>query len=168
MIKYQLFPRTMAITPELQGVLLIFQSLYKSIDSDKHKFSSDKVLKKISKRLVDLGYSVEMGKSSSKKILVPVSFGINGKPEKSFNADALSINRDIVIEVEAGRAYTNHQFLKDIFQAAVMIEVRFLVLAVRNSYRTSDDFTKVYRFIDVMFSSGRINLDLDGVLLIGY
>lgn len=168
MIKYQLFPRTNPLTSDLQEVLLVFQTLYKSIDSEKHKFSSDRVLKKVSKRLVDIGYSVETGKVTKKKILVPVSFGINGKPEKSFNADALSLNREIVIEVEAGRAYTNFQFLKDIFQAATMIDVKYLVIAVRNSYRTSDDFTKVYKFIDIMYGSGRIKLDLEGILLIGY
>jgi len=168
MLKYQLFPRTKALTTDLQDVLMAFQAVYKSIDSSKHKFSSDHVLKKVSKRLQGLGYTVETGKEVKQKILVPVAFGINGKPDKSFNADALSVNRDIVIEVEAGRAYTNLQFLKDIFQASMMIEVKYLVIAVRNSYRTSDDFTKIYKFIEVMYGSGRITLDLEGILLIGY
>jgi hypothetical protein len=168
MIKYQMFPRTIAMTPELQEVLLVFQSLYKSINSDKHKFSSDRVLKKVSRRLLDLGYSVETGKTRAKMVVVPVSFGVNGKPEKSFHADALSVNGDIVIEVEAGRAYTNFQFLKDIFQAAMMIDVQYLVIAVRNSYRASDDFAKIHKFIDVMYTSQRIKLDLEGILLIGY
>ena len=41
-------------------------------------------------------------------------FGKNGKLEKSFEADALNTSRKTVLEVEAGRGVTNHQFLKDL------------------------------------------------------
>lgn len=40
-----------------------------------------------------------------------------------------------VVEVEAGRALTNYQFLKDLFEACMMNKAEFLVVAVRNSYR---------------------------------
>ena len=49
---------------------------------------------------------------------------------------------------EAGRAVYNNQFLKDIFQACMMFEVEYLVIAVLNEYsslsngkpRTSNSF----------------------------
>ena len=39
-------------------------------------------------------------------------FGLNDQIDKSFNADAVSSDGKIVIEVEAGRAVDNNQFLK--------------------------------------------------------
>jgi len=168
MLKYQLFPKTQPLTDQLLGVIEVFNAASNSIDSMSYKYSSNEVLKHVLPGLKKGGYNVEAGQKAADKILVPVFFGLNGKPEKSFNADAVSNNGEIVIEIEAGRAYTNHQFLKDIFQAAMMVDVKYLVIAVRNTYRLSDDFTKIYRFIDLMFSSDRIRLKLEGILLIGY
>ena len=73
-----------------------------------------------------------------------------------------------MLEVEAGRAVTNYQFLKDLFQACVMDEVDYLGLAVRKVYKSSADFDKVYDFLDTLYTSGRLRLPLKGVLLIGY
>ena len=53
--------------------------------------------------------------------------GLNGQPEKSFEADAFHRAWDC-FEVEAGRAVVNNQFLKDLFQAIVMHGVDYLVL----------------------------------------
>lgn len=83
-------------------------------------------------------------------------------------ADAIHFNERIVVEVEAGRAVVNNQFLKDIFQASMMVDIEYLVLAVRNTYRGSDDFQKVYNFLDTLYTSQRIKLPLKGILVIGY
>ena len=45
-------------------------------------------------------------------------FGLNGKFEKYFDADGYHSKEEIVIEIEAGRAVANYQFLKDLFQAS--------------------------------------------------
>lgn len=45
---------------------------------------------------------------------------LNGKLDKSFEADALHKELGFVLEVEAGRGVTNNQFLKDLFQACMM------------------------------------------------
>lgn len=103
-----------------------------------------------------------------KKIHVPVLFGINNSIDKSFHADALSRDGKIVIEVEAGRAVDNNQFLKDIFQACMMYEVEYLVIAVRNNYRGADDFIKIHTFLETLYISSRLSLPLKGILLIGY
>ena len=79
--------------------------------------TSNEVLAKISKDLQAIGFQVETGKTADAKIKIPVLFGANGKVEKSFEADGYDATNKVVIEVEAGRGVTNHQFLKDLFQA---------------------------------------------------
>ncbi len=49
-----------------------------------------------------------------------------------------------------------------------MYEVDFLVLAVRNDYRGSDDFQQVYTFLETLYISSRLILPLKGIILIGY
>ena len=73
-----------------------------------------------------------------------------------------------VVEVEAGRGYLNNQFLKDLFQACMMHNVDYCAIAVRNHYIKSRDFEKVKGFFETLFASGRLQLPLKGVLLIGY
>lgn len=114
------------------------------------------------------GYKVEKGKSNEEKIDVPVLFGQDNQIDKSFYADALSPDGKIVIEVEAGQATENHRFLKDIFEACMMFDVEYLVLAVRNIYRKHDDFQRVFTFLETLYISNRLQLPLKGILLIGY
>ena len=99
---------------------------------------------------------------------MPVLFGMNGKLEKHFQADGYHQKTGTVIEVEAGRGVTNNQFLKDLFQACMMHEVHYLVIAVRKKYRKSPDFNKVITFFDTLYASGRLSLPLEGILVIGY
>ena len=73
-----------------------------------------------------------------------------------------------MLEVEAGRAVVNYQFLKDIFQACMMHRVEYLVLAVRNDYRGHDDFQVVRTFLETLYISNRLILPLQGIMLIGY
>ena len=95
-------------------------------------------------------------------------YGTNGSEELAFEADAYSAKLKTVVEVEAGRALTNYQFLKDVFQASMMIETDYLVLAVRRCYRGRNDFDEIKKFIETIYLTNRIQLDLKGILLIGY
>lgn len=135
MIRFQFFPRSQGINPEMQQVISCFHSVNQNITSEKHQHNSNAVLEKLRPHLEQLNFKVEAGKSKKEKIHVPVLFGQNNQIDKSFNADALSFDGRIVIEVEAGRAVDNNQFLKDIFQACMMSNVEYLVIAVRNDYR---------------------------------
>ena len=45
---------------------------------------------------------MEAGKKKADKITVPVLFGLNGKAQKSFGADAHHRDAKFVVEVEAG------------------------------------------------------------------
>ena len=168
MIKFQFFPRSQGITPQIEAVVECFRRAESDIGSSTRNLSSDKVLAKLRAGLKALGFQVESGKTKDKKIGVPVLFGLDNKIDKYFNADAVSADRKIVIEVEAGRAVDNNQFLKDIFQACMMFEVEYLVIAVRNEYRGSDDFAKIFAFLETLYISGRLKLPLNGILLIGY
>jgi len=118
--------------------------------------------------LEKLGFRVEKGKSAEDKIVVPVLFGRKGKILKCFNADAHAGKVGWVLEVEAGRAVDNNQFLKDIFQACMMHDVLHLAIAVRNTYRGSDNFETIENFLETLYVSGRLQLPLKGILLIGY
>ena len=168
MIKFQFFPRSQGITNEIKDVINCFEIESNKIDSSNNNLTSNQVLEIIRPLLEGLNFTVETGKSQSQKIPVPVLFGIDNSIDKCFNADAISKDGKIVLEVEAGRAVDNNQFLKDIFQACMMFEVEYLIIAVRNDYRGGDDFKKIYSFLETLYISNRLRLPLKGILLIGY
>lgn len=168
MINYQFFPRSQGVNPQIQQVIKCFENVADEISSDNHQLSSNEVLAIVRKNLEDINFVVETGKSASQKINVPVLFGLNNSIDKCFNADALSADGKIVIEVEAGRAVDNNQFLKDIFQACMMHYVEYLVLVVRNTYRGNKDFERIFTFLETLYISSRLQLPLKGILLIGY
>lgn len=168
MIQYQFFPRSQGIVGDIKTVIEAFKAVESEIDSTSKDLKSNDVLAKVRPFLEESGYTVETGKGRNDKIDVPVLFGKDNSVDKSFFADALSGDGRIVIEVEAGRATENNQFLKDIFEASMMFDVEYLVLAVRNIYRTHADFDIVHTFLETMYISNRIKLPLKGILLIGY
>jgi len=165
---YQLFPRSFGITDEIIAVIACFEMNYEKIKSPDNNLNSDGVLKVISNDLKNLKFKVEESKASVDKIKVPVLFSINNRIDKFFDADAVSEDGKIVIEVEAGRGYRNNQFLKDIFQACMMPNAEYLVIAVRNHYHNSDDFKSIFQFLETLYISGRLKLPLKGIVLIGY
>ncbi len=168
MIRYQFFPRSHGMTSAMQEVIACFESASSDIDSSTKNLSSNAVLAALRPYLEKLSFKVETGKTKAKKISVPVLFGLENSMDKSFNADALSEDGKIVLEVEAGRAVANNQFLKDIFQACMMHSVEYLVVAVRNIYLGNDDFKVVYAFLETLYISNRLHLPLKGILLVGY
>ncbi|WP_396143715.1 hypothetical protein [Flavobacterium sp.] len=167
-IQWQFFPKSKIIPEHLKDVLEVFENNSNEISSDLFTYSSNEVLEKVALPLEKINYKVEKSKKSNDKIKVPVLFGPNGKLEKYFDADGYNEKSKTVIEVEAGRGVTNYQFLKDLFQACMMHEVDYLVIAVRKTYKKSQDFKKVITFFDTLYSSGRLRLPLEGILIIGY
>lgn len=158
----------MGITQPISDTIECFKKIEDLIDSENETLKSNDVLGLARPHLEQVGYKVEKGKRTGEKIDVPVLFGMNNTVDQSFFADALSADGKIVIEVEAGRATENNQFLKDIFQACMMFEVEYLVLVVRNVYRTHGDYDKIHTFLETLYISGRLKLPLKGILLIGY
>lgn len=168
MIRFQFFPRSQGINREIQAVISSFQLEYEKIKSPDFNLSSNEVLEIVRPHLEKLDFTCETGKTKEKKISVPVLFGYDNKIDKAFNADAVSNDGKIVIEIEAGRATENNQFLKDIFQACMMFEVEYLVIVVRKVYRKHKDFEIIHTFLETLYISNRLHLPLKGILLIGY
>lgn len=168
MIQYQFFPRSRGLTDEMRQVVDCFNSVNDKISSETNDLVSNDVLAILRPLFEKIGFVVETGKTKDAKIDVPVLFGVDNKVDKSFYADALSQDGKIVVEVEAGQATGNNHFLKDIFEACMMFDVEYLVLAVRNKYRTHNDFDRVYTFLETLYISNRLHLPLKGILLIGY
>ncbi|MSQ22600.1 MAG: hypothetical protein EXR53_04740 [Dehalococcoidia bacterium] len=116
----------------------------------------------------EIGFKVEQGRTKEYRIDIPVLFGRGGRIEKAFQTDAYNEEEGVVVEVEAGRGVLNYQFLKDLFEACMMSDVRYAALAVRNSYKKSSDFETVSTFFETLYVSSRLRLPLDEVLVIGY
>lgn len=168
MLQYQFFPRSIGVSANVRAVIACFEKNITLIDSDAQNLTSNQVLAILQNDLEQLGYAVERSKKAADKIKVPVLFGLNNRIDKAFHADAVSNDGKIVIEVEAGRATENNQFLKDIFQACMMHGVEYLIIVVRNSYRGHKDFEIIHTFLETLYVSNRLNLPLSGILLIGY
>ena len=168
-ISWQSFPKSMPCSEFFLQVIDVFESKHSEIASlaNVGQVSND-VLAHLRPGFEFLGFVVESGKTADSKIRVPVLYGANGKVEKAFDADAYHRTQKVVIEVEAGRAVTNYQFLKDLFQACVMQDVDYLVIAVRQDYRGTDDYSKVVAFLETLYASTRLQLPLKSVLIIGY
>jgi hypothetical protein len=156
------------VTKDIQNIIDCFKTVEYEIDSCTKNLVSNDVLAVVRPHIEKYGFKVESGMSNEEKIDVPVLFGQDNQIDKSFYADALSSDGRIVIEVEAGQATENHRFLKDIFEACMMFDVEYLVLAVRNIYRKHDDFQRVFTFLETLYISNRLQLPLKGILLIGY
>ena len=175
MINYQFFPRSIGVTKEIQSVINCFKRIEPLIQDGKRRVSND-ILALVRPYLEQIGYRVETGKGKDDKIDVPVLFGENNTVDKYFYADAVSNDNRIVIEVEAGRAVRNNQFLKDIFQACMMFDVEYLVIAVLNEYHFTSsgketigkDYLEIKTFLETLYISNRLRLPLKGILLIGY
>ncbi|MGN4437851.1 hypothetical protein [Bacillus cereus group sp. MYBK69-1] len=149
-------------------VLEGFKVNSEKITSEVYRFESNQVLLQLTNELIKLGFKVEMSKKAKDKIQIPVLFGLNGTLEKAFEADAYNESTRTMLEIESGRAVTNYQFFKNLFQACMMQSVDYLVIAVRNVYRQSKDFEKVMTFFNTLYASRRVILPLKGVLIIGY
>ena len=83
---------------------------------------SNSILAIVKDGLEEIGYQVENGKSKQDAVAVPVLYGLNGKPEKQFFADAYHRHDEIVLEVEAAAAVINNLVLKDLFEALEAFE----------------------------------------------
>jgi hypothetical protein len=174
---WQMYPKTKTAKGLLRDAINVFQKDFENISSfNNASQTSDSVLSKLTPDLENLGFAVETGKNKESQINVPVLYGRNGVPLKNFDADAYSATEQIVIEVEAGQATINYKFLKDIFEACVMDDVKYLIIAVRQEYYyrsqgrqvCSRDFDKICDFLDTLYASNGIQMKLDGIVIVGY
>ena len=167
-IRHQFFPVNKKTPEHLVSVIKVFNEYEDKINSHKHKLDSNTVLEILRKNLEGVGFRIETGKKKNEKIKIPVLFGENGRIIKSFDVDGYHEEFKTVLEGEAGRGVTNNQFLKDFFEACIMVNVDYCIIAVRDTYLKQKDFEKVKDFFDSMYASGRMNIPLKGLLIIGY
>ena len=166
--RHQFFPVNKKTPEHLESIIKVFSEHEAKINSHKHRLTSNSVLGVLRKNLEAVGFRIERGKKKGEKIKMPVLFGENSHIIKSFDVDGYHEDSKTVLEVEAGRGFLNNQFLKDFFEACIMVDVDYCVIAVCNIYLKSNDFEKVKGFFDSMYASDRMKIPLQGLLLIGY
>ena len=166
---YLYFPLNSSLSQPLNKVLDIFDLHKNTInslnDDNENRRNSDAVLRVLTPDLESAGYIVEKSKKSHDKIAFVYSDDV---VLLKFEADAFHQQHKIAIEVEAGRAWDNKQFLKDILEACLIDDIEYMVVAVRMLYRGRNDFDKVSSWLRAIYSSNKIKLSFKGLLLIGY
>lgn len=168
MIKWMYFPNSTKLPQHMRLVVDAFGKKETLISSDQHQLKSDDVLAVLSGELMKCGYQVEKSKAKKDLVRVPVLYGQNGSEELSFEVDAYNDTYKTVVEIEAGRGFTNYQFLKDFFECCMMQEVEYFCVAVRKDYRGHKDYDSVCSFFAALYASRRMVLPLKGILVIGY
>jgi hypothetical protein len=83
-----------------------------------------------------VGFDVEQGKQKAGKLLRPVFFGDEGTYLRTYEIDAFEPDAGVALEVEAGRATMGNAIYRDLIQGSLMVDARFLVLAVPVEYRS--------------------------------
>lgn len=169
-LRWKTYPLGKRAPDFVKEVVAVFGAVWDETNSAANKLISNDALAKLQPGLSSIGFVVEMGKTATQKVSIPVLFGENGKVVKSFDADAFRSKDGVVIEVEAGQAVDNHRFLKDFFQACVMQDAKHLMIAVQTSYGTKNknDYTTIERFFDTLYASQRVGIPLESVTIIGY
>jgi hypothetical protein len=138
------------------------------------RMESNDVLRVIAPGLVGLGFEVEEGKAKAGKLPRPVFFGDEGSYLRTYEIDAFEPAEGIALEVEAGRATMGNAIYRDLIQASLMLDARFLALAVPMEYRygakpaREPSYAKTYSVVEALYGSPRLDLPFEGMLLIGY
>jgi len=141
------------------------------------RMESDDVLRCIADDLeADMGFKIERGKNKLGKLPRPVFFGDEGTYLRTYEIDAFQSDDGIALEVEAGRATMGNAIYRDVIQGSLMVDARFLVLAVPVEYRYKSgsrtarepSYAKTYSVVEAIYGSTRLALPFDGLLLVGY
>lgn len=156
-------------------VVDVFRETQGQIDSSVQGKRSDEVLAELAEGLRSLGFDVE-SKGKGGKIRRAVLFGEQGDPRVSYEVDAAHDALGIVAEIEAGRGWQGNAFYRDIVRTSLIVNARYLVIAMAKEYRYSnrkksvvnESYARARDQLDALYSSGRLKLPFDGLLLIGY
>jgi hypothetical protein len=140
------------------------------------QMTSDKALAQLRPALLALGYEIEAGKGKDDKLRRPVLFGEQGREERAYEVDGFHPEAGVALEVEAGRGTQGNAIYRDLVQTSLLIDARYLALAVLIEYRhksgakavVSPDYRKTVSVLDAIYASNRLRLPLDGVLVLGY
>lgn len=148
-----------------------------SIESSKvPDLTSDTVLSHLASGLALLNYTVEAGKTAIQKVRRPVLFGANGRERVAYEVDAFHDDLGIAVEVEAGRGARGNAIYRDLIRASLIVGARYLALGVMLEYRHLNkgktqrvkSYDDARDQLDAIYTSGRLKLPFDGLLLFGY
>ena len=125
--------------------------------------------------MAGLRFQVEASKKKVDKLQRPVFFGENGIPTLRYEIDAYHPEWKCGLEVEAGRGWMGNAVYRDLVQAAVMVGVEHLCLAVANVYRyqtggrpaSSRDYENTRQVAEAIYGHSRLRLPYS-LVLIGY
>ncbi len=177
--RWRYFPSWAAPPAWVTTVAAVFAAHQSEIDSavaHAKRMESNDVLAVIAGGLQELGFDVETGKQKAGKLARPVFFGDEGTYLRTYEIDAFEPTHGIALEVEAGRATMGNAIYRDLIQGSLMVDARFLVLAVPTEYRyrsgartaKEPSYAKTYSVVEAIYGSPRLQLPFDGLLLVGY
>ena len=162
----------------VEPLIEIFRTHRNKIDSlvvHDEPMKSNDVLAVIADDLEDkVEFQVERGKKKPGKLHRPVFFGDRGSYLRAYEIDAFQKDLGIALEVEAGRATMGNAIYRDLIQASLIVDARFLALAVPLEYRYGEkptkepSYAKTYSVVEAIYGSRRLMLPFEGLLLIGY
>jgi hypothetical protein len=130
---WRYFPSYAAPPAWVDPLAALFAVKRTQIDSavtHEKRMESNDVLAAIADGLRELGFEVEQGKAKAGKLPRPVFFGDQGTYLRTYEIDAFEPTNGIALEVEAGRATMGNAVYRDLIQASLMLDARFLALAV--------------------------------------
>ncbi len=154
-------------------IIQAFESARPAIDSlENVGVKSDEALATLRPYLEEIGMEVEAGKKKSQKLRRPSLFGPQGSELKAFEIDAFWPAHGVVLEVEAGRGAQSNAVHRDIIEASLLVDARVLAMAVMQRYTggnmTTQSYEKAEALFSTIYSSDRLSLPFEGILLIGY
>src|SRR5262245_36034361 len=119
----------------VSGIVEAFAEMQPEIDSTKVRTESDRALAALRPALVALNFEVEAGKKKVDKIRRPVLFGEGGHEDLAYEVDGFHPESGVALEVEAGRGARGNAVYRDLIQTSLLVDARFLALAVQTAYR---------------------------------
>lgn len=176
-IRFQSFPQTEPppeFVPKIVDLFVRHEATISTTVLTKG-LTSDRVLAVLAADLKGIGFDVETAKTNAGKIDRPVLFGENGVPTRRYQIDGYHKQWHCGLEVEAARAWLGNAIYRDLFQAAVMVGVEHLCLAVSNIYKfqssgkkaTSSDYANTISVAATLYGHTRLKLPY-GLTIIGY
>lgn len=176
-ILFRSFPRTQPPPFFVADLIDVFSKHEGQISTKRltKGLTSDSVLATLRPDLKALGFQVEEGKLKAQKIDRPVFFGENGKPTLNFQIDGFHSKWECGLEIEAGRALMGNAIYRDLIRASVMVELKYLVLAVPLTYKyqsqgkthVGKDYEETSGLAETLYGHSRLRLPYD-LVVVGY
>jgi hypothetical protein len=141
-------------------IVAAFAASREALDSASTRSTSDAALAVLRPALVAVGLDVEAGKKKAEKIGRPVLFGEQGQESLAYEVDGFQAEHGLPLEIEAGRGARGNAVYRDLIEASLLVDARFLVLAVQASYRhksggrdvTVQNYRDARNLVDVIYA----------------